>query len=440
MKKVAKPLTKPHTRASGEHVNMIQNLTISNKSEHERALDVTLSGEFVESEYMKELKAVQRTAARPGFRAGKVPLSIVMSAYDAHIKKRLLENLIEKSLQHACKENDLIPVSTPEFENLADLDVKGPFNFRAVFQVRPKVEVLHYENLAIEIPKGAVSDKDIDAQLEILREQHGKFVEPTDGRAITARDLVQTECTVALKGEIKKENCQPDFAIPLFAEGIEAKFVDALVGKNVGDIVKLTHVMPSDHKDPELREQECDLTLEVKSFKERILPTLDDDFAKDLSTELTSLDALKKVIATQLQYSLERRNEFSRRNAITKALVEQNPISIPRAMIEQAAKALIKRELAQMPADQSKALVHDHWPQMWKAAVEQAEFRAHSDLIFEYLIEKLAIVADPKTVAVMMRQGKNVDREDAIYSAQLAALFDWLEKANAITHTENLPN
>jgi trigger factor len=414
----------------------VENQLEPNLSLHERQLTITVPGEIVAKEFDLAVKGVQRVASRPGFRPGKMPVSMVVSFFGDEIKKRLLEKIVEKSFDDACKKEDLIPVSDPRLEALGEINKGMPFSYRAIFQIKPQVKVNNFEGLALEIKKHSFSEGDINEELTSLQESLATFIEVKDRDTVAANDMVFCDNQVSVEGKHFAELDHKDYQIPLFAPNVPDDMKNALIGKKIGEKAHVDYRMPDDHENPELRGKNCHLTLSIVSIKERSLPKLDDDFAKDLSEKFSSLEEVKESIRTRFNLTVMRRDEFFRHDALTRVLVENNPFDVPPVLIERMAMTLINRELEAMKKEAADELVRNHWKEIWQSVQERALFRVKAELIFEALIKDLDPKVTEDEIAERMKKVRELDRDNALYSIQVEKILNAVEKSANITVKE----
>lgn len=417
-------------------MNMIESHSIRNKSEHEKELDITLAKDYIEAEYAKYLRQAQRDAVLPGFRQGKVPLDMVKKNYGGRIKKAVFDEIIEQSIGQVCLDNQLVPVSKPHFEMDNEFQLDQPFHYKVSFEVRPTIEVKAYENLEITVPKYAFNEEDIDKELERLRKRFARYVEPEIARAVTAQDLVLVNPKVSQNGQVIEGALAEEISIPLFNDEVLDTFKTALIGKNIGEVATINHVMPEDHPIETIRGQECEIEFTITGLKERVLPTLDDEFAKDLSQNLGSLDDLKKVITTKFESMVVERNEYACREAVAEALVLNNTFSVPNGMVEIAARNLVRQELESYSKEEAKEIMSTQGESLWNDALAMAPNRLRIELIYDRLINVLNIEADTMKVSNLIRRNKKLSREDATYTVKINALYDWLMAQNRITFVD----
>lgn len=417
-------------------MNAIEDLQMTEPSLHERQLIITVPRVLVGQEWNNALNNVQRVATRPGFRPGKVPRSMVMSFFGNEIRQKLMEKLVEKSFDNACKEKSLVPVSKPVLEPVGELLQDQAFTYRALFQIKPSITVNSYKGLNISIKKFVFSEADVDDEICSLQENMATFVEPKDREEIGPNDLVQCDTDVSVDGTLHPNYSHQDYGVPLFAENVPEDLRKALVGKKVGDKATFAYTMPSDHQDEAISGKTCDMHLTIKSFKERVLPKINDDFAKDLSDKFNNLEDLKDSVRLRFNITVKRRDEYYRQDAVTKALVEANPFDVPPALVERMALSLINRELEAMGQKVAEDLVKNHWQEMWQSVQDRAQFRVKVELILEALINMLNIQVSDDEINQKIANVKDANVDDAKYSIQVEKLMAALEKDAVVSMVE----
>lgn len=411
----------------------IENITVTNISEHEREVTITVPPAVVNKEYEHAVNSIQRVATRPGFRPGKIPRAMVLNLYSAEIKKNLAKKLMESGYESACKKENLSPISDPRFEPSGECEKEKAFTYRVFVQVKPHVEVKSFEGLQIELKNYVFGPKDVEDELSNLRESHATLAPPKDREEIGTNDAVVCNSEVFFDGVRKEEHCFKDYMIPVFDPSVPENVRGALIGKRIGDKVPVSYTIPDDHQDDEIKGKLCEMVLNITDFKERVLPTLDDDFAKDLSDKFTSLDDLKESINARFTLTVRRRNEYYKQDGIMRALVSENPFEVPPVLVERMALMLINRQLEGLPKNVAEDAVKNRWATMWESVQEHAQFRVKSQLILEALIKQFDIKASDEEITAYVNRVKDVSREDALYTLQVEKLLAAIEKASSVT-------
>jgi trigger factor len=405
-------------------------------SEHDRELIITVPPEVVAKEYSVALKKYQQKASRPGFRPGKMPEAMVKQLFGAEIKNQLLEKLIEQSFQNTCVEKNITPVSQAKTELLKDFDPAQELSYKAIFQAKPEVEVKNYEGLNIELKNITFNHDDINEELQSIRESQAFFISPEGRAEIGEFDVVECDSEVLIEGVLNSDYCHNDYSVPLFASNVPADLKAALVGKKIGDSASVMYTMPEDYQDEIIKGKQCEMRLRIKSFKERVLPELDDNFAKDLSEKFHSLAEVKESIELRLSITANRRRDYYNQNALIKALIDNNSFDVPSAMLDRATYSLIERQLQTMDKESAEKLAKEHFHELWQSLRPKALQKVQADLILEVLIKNFAISANEDEINYRVQNTKDLEAEDAKWMIEVEKALDAVKKLSHITIVE----
>ena len=435
-----------HTVFYGKKMNALENFSISEKSEHERELTITVPADIVSKEFGLLLKKVQQSASKPGFRPGKLPTHMVKNLYQQKISQEVIENLIDKTLSPACKEGNLIPVSKPRFEPVGEFSETQAFTYKATFQVKPKLDIKNYENLSIETTNFTFDESDIDHEISMLRENYATFMLPKDRTEVCDSDLVGGALTMQIDGEFNDEFNNPDYSIALYNKDLPAHMKAALLGKAIGDEVIMDYEFPSNHHHEHTEscsheheeKRMAKMFFTIKSLKERVLPNIDDEFAKDLSDKFTTLEQLKDTIRTKLSMNKKQNDFLQKKYAITNALINANPFNVPPALLETVAMSIVNEMInhessKKLSKNQIESVLKDNWHEIWPLAQERALFQTKSELIYENLIEKLAIDFDKEALGKLVKNNSKINLKDAEFSAKVDNLLKLIEEKSQIS-------
>ncbi len=417
-------------------MNAIESIQLNTTSLHERELTVTVSPELVNQEFTNTLNNIQRVAQHKGFRPGKMPRSMVLSFYDAEIREKLIEKLYQKSFNSACEKEDIIPVSPPKWSPLGEVVQAQPFTYKAVFQVKPKISSPEYKGLKIELKKVCFDEADVDDEIKDIQASMATFVETNERSEIKESDLVECDYVVKVDGIINPKLGHTDYSVPLFAEHVPQNVKDALIGKKISQMASIQYTMPANDQDAEIAGKSCEMLLTIKSFKERILPKIDDELAKDVSEKFDTLENLKESIRLRFKMIAARRDEYYRQEAISRAFVEKNPLEIPDALVGRVALSLVNRELETMGKKTAQELTKNHWAELWQSVQGRAQFRAKAELLMEALIKELDIAVTEDDILDKVERIKDISKEDAEYSLKVDKLLTIMEKEGNLSTLE----
>ena len=299
--------------------------------------------EGLESSY----KRLSQTARVKGFRPGKVPRRVLRQLFGRQVKGEVTADLVEKGLLEAVTKHELRVVSRPELE-APEVEDGKPLAFVATMQVQPRIEEVDLTRLEIIKPDTDVPNAAIDEEVEKLRAEQAELRVPEPPRPAASGDEVTITYTVALDGEEKDEMKAEGRKVVLGADLTE-EFEKGLTGASTGDQREISLSFASDDGRQELAGKTAVFSVTVDEVRERILPTLDDEFAKDVGDFQTLLE-LRLDIRKRLETEAERRADSELKDRLLDKLIETNEIPVPPAMIEEQKVAMAQQlgRLAQM--------------------------------------------------------------------------------------------
>ncbi|GAA4210046.1 trigger factor [Streptosporangium oxazolinicum] len=280
-------------------------------------------GESLQAAYKKVAQQVRV----PGFRPGKVPARIIEQRFGrAVVLEETLNDAVPKLYGRAVDESDIFPVSQPEIE-VTKIDDGEQVEFTAEVDVRPGFDVPDYQGIEVTVPVSEVSDKDIDEQLDGLRQRFATLTGVE--RPAASGDFVVMDLAAAIDGVNIEEQQASDVSYEVGAGSVLQGLDDALVGLSAGETKEFTTNLVGGENAGE----EAVVTITVKSVKEKVLPELDDEFAQ-LASEFDTLDELKASIS-----ETARRNKLidqivqARENALD-ALLDKIDIPLPESALK----------------------------------------------------------------------------------------------------------
>jgi trigger factor len=333
-------------------------------------LQVELPADTVNSEVEAAYDQLRKTARVRGFRRGKAPKKILAQMYGRAVRNDVAQRLVESSLQKALAERQIQPLTQPNVEP-SELKLKESFSYKARFEVRPEIEKVEWEGLVATRKATAVTGEMIDEEIERLRAQHATE-EPVEGRAAQKGDLADLRLTFTIDGD---ENSEDLDKIEVEA-GQLLPFLDgAISGMKVGETKEVKGSFPDNHSMAKLRGKETDFKIDLKELKQKVLPNVDDEFAKDC--EQDSLDALKGSLKEKVEQRLKQQSEEDVAKQLVAQLCEKNPVPVPPSLVQQQAR-MTQREL-QMIAQMTGQRLDD--PAMQERLGMDAEIKVRAGLL-----------------------------------------------------------
>lgn len=302
-------------------------------------LQIEVPADKVSSEVEGAFTALQKTARVRGFRPGKAPRQVLVQLYGSAVRADVARRLVDTTLQQALGEKGIQPLTQPSVEP-ATIESKKPFSFKARFEVRPDIEKVEWKGLTATKPSIDVTDDAVKAELERLQRQHSTL-QPVDGRSARKGDVANLTLRFTIDGQERNETVETEVGEGKVMEAIDA----ALEGANAGEEKTVAVAFPESHHAAQLRGKEVPIRVTLDELKERILPAIDDELAKDAGSE--SLSALEQSIRERLGKTLEQRAEEEVAKALVLQLCEKNGVPVPPSLVEQQSR-MTEREMQMM--------------------------------------------------------------------------------------------
>jgi trigger factor len=303
----------------------------------ERRLEVAIPAAEIDGEVTQRLNKISRTARLKGFRPGKAPIAVIRQQYGDQVHGEVINDLMRSSFSEAVAREKLNPAGGPRIEPIA-MSPGSDLKYAAVFEVLPEVRLRPVTELAIVKPVASVSDKDLEAMLDTLRAQRPVFGEVTRGAAKNDR------VTVSFKGTIDGAEFEggsgANVAITIGSGQVMKEFEDALLGAKAGDSREADAVFGTDHPKKELAGKQAHFSIQVAKVEDQSPAQLDEAFAKSFGIEDGSLDSLRAEVRANMERELNEAIRQNLRGQVLETLYSQNPLELPRQMVEETIQEL----------------------------------------------------------------------------------------------------
>lgn len=312
------------------------------KVEHISPIKVALEIE-VETEKVREHIDLAITRATkhvqvPGFRKGKAPKKIAEKYLNRqYLYRDAADHIISEAYFSAIEKEKLEPVCQPSLELINEFKEDAPFVFKATFERRPQVILSSYESIDVEIQKLEFKEEDVDATLRSLQEQRVFFV-PIDGRPIAKGDFVVIDFECFIDGNIIEGGSAKGYFIEVTDKTTIPGFADAVVGMNKGEEKEITLTLPLDFSPPH-GGKEAKFKVNLLEIKEKQLPQINDDFAKELG-QFETLEQVRDEIKKQINGALMQQEQSNITNQVMKKVVDAVTIDLPSTLVQAKEKIL----------------------------------------------------------------------------------------------------
>jgi trigger factor len=365
-------------------------------SECKRELELEIPAAEVMQEWDRVVAQYSSRAKIKGFRPGKAPKDMIKRMYSADIQETLINNLVPRALNKELTEKKITPVGQPV---ISDLHFKEnePLRFKVSVEVWPEIHLPEYTGIKVAKKKVSVTDKEVKEALEDLQAKSAQYV-PAEERGVEDGDYVVAE--------IKGKNTQTKKLLPTEKVVILAGHRDNeellnknLIGLKPGEMSQFTIQYKTDHANKKLAGQEISYDLKVESLKEKKLPDINDDFAKDLG-DYKNLKELKTKLKEQLRASKKAAQRREMVEEIIGKISEQMSLELPESVIEQESSALLNRQLSGMPQQNlSKEAIESLREDVRKRAVKNIQ----NHLVLSKIAEKEKLMVSEEEITEEMK-------------------------------------
>jgi trigger factor len=352
-----------------------------------REVELEIPAENVQKATEKVARDIARVARVPGFRPGKAPITLIRRRFAEDIQGEVVQSLVPEYLEKALDEKKMTPVTRPEVDQVQFKEGE-PLKFRAVFEVLPDFELGDYKNLQVSIDEIKIGDEQVEKTMEEMRERGASYV-PVEGRPAKDGDYVLLKLigTPAGGGEpIQADN----ILCHLGGEETLESFTENLRGANPGETKQFESRYPDDYPDQKLAGKTYNYSVDVQGIKEKKLPELNDEFARDAAGEqggVTTLEELRKKIREKLDAAREQEQTSQAREKILEQLVKQHDFPVPEALIEGQMDVRLERVVRSLAAQgvDPRAVNVD-----WVSLRRKQRDNAINDVKAELLLDRIA--------------------------------------------------
>ncbi len=296
-----------------------------------RQFEIVIAAQDIESRVNERLNDLAKKVKLPGFRPGKVPVSLMKQRYGASVMGEVLEETVNDSTNQALNDRGLRPALKPKVEIVA-FDQGKDLQYKVDVEVLPEVQPMDFAALELERLTLAPADADVEAALARIAESNKKSQEPATARPAAKGDLVTIDFAGTVDGNALPGLQGEGFRLELGAGQFIPGFEDQLVGASVDEEREVKVTFPADYPAEDVKGKDAIFKVTVKKLEEQVERTLDDDFAKEMGLE--SLEQLRTRVREQLagEYDNVARANLKRR--VLDALAAQHSFTVPVGMVD----------------------------------------------------------------------------------------------------------
>jgi trigger factor len=379
------------------------NVSVENLAPCKKLVRVEVEAQQVDDTFNTVTKDFQRHASLPGFRPGKAPRDMVLRKYEKDITDEVKRKLISDSYREAVDEKKLEVVGYPDIEEI-QFGRGKTLQFAATIETAPEFELPEYKGLEVKKEARKVTDEDIEKAIDALRQQQldfktverpaqngdiavVNFTGTSDGKPIT--DIAATA-----KGLTEQKNFWVEMEPKSFIPG----FADQLLGAKAGDKRTVNVDFPADFVTPELQGKKGVYEVEVVEVKEKVLPTLDDAFAKSFGAD--DVQKLREGVRRDLENELNYSQNRSVRNQLIGAMMSKVNFELPASAVEQETRNVVFDLVREnQKRGVSRELIEQEKDKIYSAAAQNAKDRVKVSFLLQKIAEKENIKVSQEEVA-----------------------------------------
>jgi trigger factor len=396
------------------------NVNIEEPNSLRRKLTIEVEPDEIKHELDRAFNELKRGVVLKGFRPGHAPRNLLERFFGEQVRGEVAQKLVAEYTRKALEEHDLKPVVAPEIvTEQTDLQRDLSLKFSATFDLRPKIEVKDYEGLKVSESTVEVSDEQVAEAIERFRERQATLKKVDDRTVVNDGDYVLAAIEAFEDGKPLSTIRTEDRLVEVSERALAHGVYEVLKGAEIGKQAKSSKTYAADYAQKDLAGKSIEWRATAKEIYRRELPSVDDDFAKDLGDE--NLEAFKTRVRAELVAHAKQEADARVRQGLLDLVIERNPVELP--------ESLVAREISATEAElhqtlEAGGLSHEDASERVKQSAEdlktRAEKRARTALIVDALADQEKIEVNDEELGervaqIVTQSGRNRDRAAEFY-------------------------
>lgn len=379
-------------------------VSVEKVSTLERRLSISVPAERIEKELDKHLQRTAQRAKISGFRPGKVPMQVIRQRYGASARQQALSEVIQTTFYEAVAQQQLHPAGAPSIEPKV-IEQDKDFEYIALFEVFPEVQLASFESIAVERLQAEVQDLDIANMLEILRKQNTRF--DAVERTAQLHDQLTIDFSGTINGEAFAGGSAKDTLLVLGSGRMIPGFEDGLVGATSGEQRTITTTFPADYQNIDVAGKAVQFTVDIKSVAAPKVPDLNKEFFALFASKSTSLEEFRLEVRANMERELRQALKTKLKNQVMDGLLASNPLEVP--------KVLITNEIVRLRTQAAQQFGGNIKPEQLPAELfeEQAKRRVALGLLVSEVIKQYQLKTDEDRVRTTLEELASTYQEPA---------------------------
>lgn len=327
-------------------ININTMYTVEELSPVKKKFRIEIPKEAIEKETTDAYLRLNRKVKIPGFRPGHVPRYVLERQYSRTIEAEVIDKLIPDYYLKSVREAGITPVESPAIDGNIVLKKDSPLIFEATVEVKPSIDVKGYEGVEIKRLSYDVSEAEVEGALKSFQESHARLEPYDESRIIENGDF----CLISFEGFIGDKPIEggkvEDYLLEIGSKTLVPGFEEQLIGTKKESKMDIKVTFPEDHRVRDMAGKEVLFKVDIREIKRKILPDLDEEFAKDLGQN--SMSDLHAKIREEIGNDKKRKAENNQKEEIIKKLIETHPFDVPSSMVERESRIMLNRRKRQM--------------------------------------------------------------------------------------------
>ncbi|HVO40203.1 MAG TPA: trigger factor, partial [Spirochaetia bacterium] len=318
-------------------------------------LKVRIPTEDVRKQYDDILREYTQKAHLKGFRPGKVPADVIVRKLGPALMDQTRSEVLEKSLSEIFEsvEQKPIPYATPEIKADEALELGKDYAFEVIYDTWPSIELGPYQGLEIDQPQWDITDEDIGRELKGIQEQNALFAD-REGGDVQTGNIVNLDYVELEAGSERPETRREAFVFEVGTGYNVYKIDDEVIGMKAGETKTITKIFPEDFETKALAGKTVNLRITLNSIKEKKLPEINDELARDISEKFATIADLRADIAKKLEEAVKQRIRSQTVSRILDSVVETSRIPLPSSLVDYQLENMWHEYVSQMRIEEKK--------------------------------------------------------------------------------------
>jgi trigger factor len=419
-----------------------------------RTISVEAPVEEVDAAYKRTYKRYQKLARIPGFRAGKVPESLIKSRFAKEVRQEVLEALVDAKFRKALTEQQAQPVSQPQVSELFLVEGQ-PLRFKATFEVGPQFDIAGYETVTVQRPDAALTDAEFEAELENVLDHHATVETIEEDRPLAdgdwadisftgkVQDLAQVVGEEGLEGKTEEQPITGDeVLLEVGGKNTLPAFSEGLRGTRVGQELTLEVVYPGDFGDARLAGKTVSYDITVKAIKHKDYPERDDEFAKELGAYESWAEFEAKLRERVGRRKSDALSGQAKEKMLDDMLAKYN-FPLPESFVQQQIDARLERGLRALAQQgmSSDAMRQLDFAQLRDAQRDQAMQEVKASILLDRLADAENITVSDTDLdrellmmSIQQREPLETLRNRLVEDGSLERMREQMRRENTATH------